>query len=231
MNADLDKIARLKRKFSRHPLLRFVTNCPYRSPRWDRKVATAIKELGPGAHILDLGSGSRRRASHIVNLEIEPLPNVNVVGDGHNLPFGDEAFDAVILEAVLEHVLRPDDVVSEARRVLRPGGRIYAAVPFMQGYHASPRDYQRYTVQGLETIFSDFQKVESGVCVGATSALHWMFKEYVGILFSFGNLWLYKGLSLIVGWLTFPVVYLDAILNFNKNAHVIASAVFYIGRK
>ena len=231
MNGETDKIAKLKRKLSRHPFLRFITSCPYRSPKWDKKVSVLIEELGSGALVLDLGSGSRRRAGHIINLEIEPVPNVNIVGDGHQLPFKDEVFDAVILEAVLEHVREPKMVVSEVHRILRPGGRIYAGVPFIQGYHASPRDYQRYTVQGLENLLSNFQKVESGTCVGATSALHWIFKEYIGILFSFGSVWLYKGISLIVGWLTFPLVYLDTILTYNKNAHAIASAVFFIGRK
>jgi len=231
MNGEIDKVARLKRKFSRNPFLRFITGCPYRSPKWDKKVSAMIEELGSDARILDLGSGSRRRAKHIVNLEMVPMLNVDVVGDGHQLPFKDKVFDAVILEAVLEHVREPKMVVSEVYRVLREDGRIYAGVPFMQGYHASPEDYQRYTVQGLEHLFSEFQKIESGACVGATSALHWIFKEYVGILFSFGNLWLYKGLSLIIGWLTFPIVYLDTILAYNKNSHAIASAVFFIGRK
>ncbi len=231
MDNETDRIADLKRRFSRNPFLRFITSCPYRSPKWDRKVSALIEELGSDAIILDLGSGSRRRAEHVINLEIEPVPNVDVMGDGHELPFRDEAFDAVILEAVLEHVREPKRVVSEVHRVLKPGGRVYAGVPFMQGYHASPKDYQRYTVEGLEHLFSDFRKIESGVCVGPTSALHWIFKEFVGILFSFGNIWLYKGLSLIVGWLTFPIVYLDAILIHIKNADAIASAVFFIGRK
>jgi len=231
MNVEIDRVARLKRKLGRHPFLRCIISCPYRSPKWDRKVSALIEELGPSAFILDLGSGSRRRAGHIINLEIEPMPNVDVVGDGHKLPFKDEAFDAVILEAVLEHVREPEIVVSEVYRVLRPRGRVYAGVPFIQGYHASPEDYRRYTVQGLETLFSDFQKIESGACVGATSALHWIFREYIGILFSFGSVWLYKGVSLIVGWLTFPIVYLDAILTYNKNVHAIASAVFFIGKK
>ena len=231
MNSKTDKFARLKRKFSRHPFLRYITSCPYRAPYWDRKVSELIKELGPNALVLDLGSGSQRRAKHIINLEIEPMPNVNVVGDGHRLPFKDEVFNAVVLEAVLEHVQEPRIVVSEVHRVLRHGGRVYAGVPFIQGYHASPEDYQRYTISGLENLFSNFQKIESGACVGATSALHWIFREYIGILFSFGNVWLYKGLSLIVGWLTFPVVYLDTILAYNRNAHAIASAVFFIGKK
>ena len=231
MDNKIDKVAGLKRKLSRHPFLRRIASCPYRSPDWDKKVSTVIKELGPDAHILDLGSGFRRRAAHVINLEIAPMPNVNVIGDGHRLPFGDEIFDVVILEAVLEHVSEPGMVVSEVHRVLRKGGRAYAAVPFMQGYHASPEDYQRYTIWGLEHLFSGFQKIESGSCVGATSALHWIFREYIGILFSFGNIWLYKSLSLIVGWVTFPLVYLDALLKHNRNSHAIASAVFFIGRK
>lgn len=231
MNVEKDRFACLKRKLSRHPFLRFITSCPYRSPDWDRKVSAMIEELGAGALVLDLGSGGRQRAKHIISLEIEPMSGVSVVGDGHQLPFKDGVFDAVILEAVLEHVRKPDMMVSEVHRVLRQEGRVYAGVPFIQGYHASPEDYQRYTLWGLENLFSSFQKIESGLCVGPTSALHWIFREYVGIIFSFGNIWLYKCLSLIVGWVTFPLVYLDTLLLHSKNAYAIASAVFYIGKK
>lgn len=231
MNSEIDKVAALKRKLGRHPVLRRIAGCPYRSPNWDRKVSALVEELGPGFRVLDLGSGNRRRAGHIINLEIARMPNVSVVGDGHQLPFKDGVLDAVILEAVLEHVKDPKMVVSEIHRVLRQEGRVYAGVPFIQGYHASPDDYQRYTVLGLGNLFSDFHKLESGSCVGATSALHWIFREYVGILFSFGNVWLYKALSLIVGWLTFPFVFLDLALAHNKNAHAIASAVFFVGKK
>ena len=214
-----------------HPFLRFLTGCPYRSPEWDRAVAKMIRDLGSGAKILDLGSGNRRRANHVINLEIVSGPEIDVVADGHLLPFKNEVFDAVILEAVLEHVPMPGTVVAEVYRVLKSGGRIYAAVPFLQGYHASPEDYQRYTIWGLENLLSDFRKISSGTCVGPTSALHWVFREYIGVLLSFGNLWLYKSISLIVGWLTFPFVYLDALLKYNKNSDVIASAVFFIGQK
>jgi len=197
----MDKIAKLKRKLNRHPILRRIASCPYRSPQWDRKVSNMIEELGQNARILDLGSGSGRRAKHVVNLEIDAMPNVDVIGDGHALPFKDEAFDAVILEAVLEHVRKPETVILEVSRVLRPGGRIYAGVPFMQGYHASPSDYQRYTVWGLENLLSDFQKIESGSCVGATSALHWIFREYVGILFAVAQASSLEDQP-IVGWVT-----------------------------
>ncbi len=225
-----DKFIKFKRYISQNRFLGKISSCPYRSPIWDKKVAEIIKCLGLGANILDLGSGVRRRAKHIINLEIEPMPNVDIVADGHNLPFKDETFDAVIIEAVLEHVKSPQKVISEVKRILRHSGYICVAIPFMQGYHASPSDYQRYTIDGLNELLSDFEKVECGACVGPTSALHWIFREYVGILFSFGNIWLYKMISLFIGWLTFPFVYLDYILLRYKNSYNIASAIYFIGR-
>ncbi|MGB9596956.1 MAG: hypothetical protein ACPL7B_11810, partial [Candidatus Poribacteria bacterium] len=60
--------------------------------------------------------------------------------------------------------------------------------------------------------------------------LHWIFREYIGVLFSFGNIWLYKIISLFIGWLTFPFVYLDSVLLHFKSSHNIASAIYFIGR-
>ncbi|HGE71657.1 TPA: class I SAM-dependent methyltransferase [Candidatus Poribacteria bacterium] len=225
-----DKFIKFKRYVSQNRFLSKISSCPYRSPIWDKRVAEIIKNLGSEANVLDLGSGIRRRAKHIINLEIDVLPNVDIVADGHNLPFKDAVFDAVIIEAVLEHVKDPKRIISEVKRILRPSGYICVAIPFMQGYHASPTDYQRYTIDGLNELLSDFEMVECGSCVGPTSALHWIFREYVGILFSFGNIWLYKIISLFIGWLTFPFVYLDYILLNYKNSHNIASAIYFIGK-
>ena len=155
--------------------------------------------MGTDARILDLGSGTQRRAPHVVNLEIEQTPMVDVVGDGHNLPFADATFDAVISEAVLEHVRNPKRVVAEMYRVIKPGGYVCAAVPFLQGYHASPHDYQRWTTTGFSILFSDFKKTEAGPCAGPTAALHWIFREYVGLMCSFGSLLIAKGSFTVSG--------------------------------
>ncbi len=231
MSLDNDRFTLFKRKLIKNKFLHTLFSCPYKAPKWDNRVRQLIKEFGPHAKILDLGSGNNKRANYIINLDIEKMPNVDVVGNGHFLPFKDNIFDIVILEAVLEHVEHPNKVILEVNRVLKPGGWICVAVPFIQGYHASPSDYQRYTVYGLESLLSDFVKAESGFCVGPTSALHWIFKEYIGIIFSFSNIWVYKIISFIIGWLTFPLVYIDKLLYNNKNAHNIASAVFFIGYK
>lgn len=190
-----------------------------------------LEEIGKDGVALDLGSGNRRWGSNVINLDIEPFPNVDVLGDGEMLPFKDETFDAVISEAVLEHVPDPTRVVEEMWRVTKRGGYVCVAVPFIQGYHASPNDYQRYTLSGLEELLSDFHMVESGPCVGPASAFHWVAREFVGILLSLGNFWVGKAISLIFGWITFPIVALDPILLRLPNSHQIASAVYFVGRK
>lgn len=49
--------------------------------------------------------------------------------DGYQLPFPDNAFDVVLLIAVLEHTREPRRVLAEARRVLKRGGRTIIVVP------------------------------------------------------------------------------------------------------
>jgi SAM-dependent methyltransferase len=57
------------------------------------------------------------------------LGGSGVVGDIHDLPFGDGSFDIVVGDNVVEHALDPERVLSEVRRVLRPGGRAFFVVP------------------------------------------------------------------------------------------------------
>ena len=224
-------IDRIKNRLRQHRILAPLMGCPYPAPRWNKSVKRIIRELDPAAKILDLGSGTHRRAPNVINLEIEATPTVDIVADGHNLPFPDNTFDAVISEAVLEHVRNPKQVVTEIHRVLKPDGYVCAAVPFLQGYHASPHDYQRWTTTGFIALFSQFDEIESGACAGPTATLHWIFREYVGLVCSFGSLLVAKAISLLVGWLTFPLVLLDSLLMLHPHSHILASAVYFVGRK
>ena len=226
-----DLISRFKRKLRQNRYLSYLIGCPYPAPRWNRCVRRLIRQLGPDAKILDLGAGNRRHASNVINLEIEPNPEVDIIADGHRLPFKDDTFDAVISEAVLEHVHSPNRVVSEIYRILKPDGYICVAVPFLQGYHASPHDYQRWTVPGIIQLCSAFSEIESGACAGPTTALHWILREYIGLIFSFGSLLVAKAISLLIGWLTFPLLLIDALLSRHKDAHILASAVYFFGKK
>jgi ubiquinone/menaquinone biosynthesis C-methylase UbiE len=48
-------------------------------------------------------------------------------GNAGELPFADTSFDAVVTRLSVHHFDRPDRVMSEIFRVLRPGGRFVIA--------------------------------------------------------------------------------------------------------
>lgn len=89
---------------------------------------------GPGTLIGPaLARGADVQAVDLSDLMVEAArsryPIVQVrVGDAHALPFDDDAFDAVTLGFCLHHIPEPDAVLTEVRRVLRPGGRVAFSV-------------------------------------------------------------------------------------------------------
>jgi SAM-dependent methyltransferase len=101
-------------------------------------VKTFLDNLHTGANVLDLGCGNGKNMLYrsdlnCVGLEQSPAlcdicveRGLNVVqGDAaHRLPFSDDAFDAVIMIAVIHHIDPKDhcDVLHEIGRVLKAGG-------------------------------------------------------------------------------------------------------------
>ncbi len=75
---------------------------------------------------------------------------MDVVADAAQLPFPDCTFQRIEYDAVLEHVQYPEAVMSEIQRVLTPGGFVHIVTPFCHPFHEYPRDYRRFTLDGLE---------------------------------------------------------------------------------
>jgi ArsR family transcriptional regulator len=110
---------------------------------WEALARTALPLLQPG-NVLDIASGdgvlaellaphSQRyvcidTSARVVSAAAERLrrfPNVEVrEGDMHSLPFATGDFDLVVLMHALTYATKPAQAVSEAARVLRPGGRL-----------------------------------------------------------------------------------------------------------
>lgn len=134
---------------------------------------TLMNSLKPGDLALSIGGGPMRVHEALVNLNIGPFPNVDIVADAHSLPYSSGCVDAIHCEAVLEHVRTPVKVVEEMLRVLKPGGRVYACTPFLQNYHGYPNHFQNFTLTGHCALFEDrgFRIIESGVAVGPMVAL------------------------------------------------------------
>lgn len=92
------------------------------------------------SNILDLGGGSgnfglqlKANDNNIINFDVtsERFSNdvVNVLGDMHLLPFGNNTFDIVLARAVLHHTSDLNIVLSEIRRVLKTGGHLLVEDP------------------------------------------------------------------------------------------------------
>ncbi len=87
----------------------------------------------------------------------------DIVGDVQDLPFEDDTQEAIICNAVLEHVENPIQAVKEMYRVLKPGGYCFIFVPFLYYYHAEEGyygDYWRFTEDGLRSICKAFRSIE-----------------------------------------------------------------------
>ena len=111
----------------------------------------------PDARILEAGAGHYNHqpyfAAPLLRFDADEAQAPDVVGDAHDMPFEDQRFDAALAVALLEHVDDPYQVVRELHRVLRPGGRIYAWIPFYFGVHGFPEDVSRFTAHGCRRLF------------------------------------------------------------------------------
>jgi len=119
----------------------------------------------PAHWILDAGSGLRSTYyENVVNLDVVPYDTTDVLAVGEVLPFRADVFDLVVSIAVLEHVRDPFRCAAELYRVLKPGGELFVAVPFLQPFHGYPSHYYNMTAAGLRNLFKDpLTEVEQSV--------------------------------------------------------------------
>ena len=115
----------------------------------------------------------------ITSIDIYASSLTDLVCDAHYLPIQKHSFHGVWVQAVLEHVVEPQKVVSEIYRVLKPNGIVYAETPFMQQVHEGAYDFRRYTVTGHRYLFKDFELVSIGGNKGPELVLAWAIRYFV----------------------------------------------------
>ncbi len=180
-----------------------------------------------------LGIGMRAFISNssieIVDSDASFGPRTKLICDAHDIPFENESFDGVIVQAVLEHVVDPYRCVEEIHRVLKQNGIVYSETPFMQQVHGGCYDFTRFTHLGHRRLFRRFEEIDSGAVGGPGMALAWTYEYF---LLSFTTS---KFLRYLIYFFTrvtaFHLKYIDYYL-IDKNCALDASSQFYfIGHK
>lgn len=184
-----------------------------------------------GDVIIEIGSGNRRLRDDVLNLDIFPFPNVDIVADAARSPFKDEIADFIIIDTVLEHVPEPHIIVKETLRILKPGGECICIVPFVFPYHGYPAHYYNFSKDGLKFLFKDFSESKIEMNMGPTSGMINLFSEYFAQAISGNNKFIYtviKGAILIP---TFFLKYLDIFWKPNGRGINIASHLCVLAKK
>jgi SAM-dependent methyltransferase len=119
----------------------------------DAFLSAELSALAEGDALLDLGGTKTNQRGQfrlptgtqatVVNFVREK--GLDVQADGARLPLRAASFRWALCSEVLEHVRDPRAVLAEMFRVLAPGGKLVATVPFLFRVHADPVDVGRYT--------------------------------------------------------------------------------------
>jgi SAM-dependent methyltransferase len=194
------------------------------------RIGRFVEELPARTRWIDLGAGGRRLRD-AVRVDRDFGEPVEVLADAPDLPFRDGVLDAVVTTGTLEHLVNPDRVLQEVARALRPGGLVYVEVPFLQGYHADPDDFWRFTENGLRLLLqrNGFRPEESGAHMGPFSAVTWILSEALASAFGTGIL--RRPGTLAARCVVWPVKFLDYAAMSLPSARRIACGVWAIATK
>jgi SAM-dependent methyltransferase len=132
----------------------------------------------PGLRLADIGGGTGNYAHALRGEGWQPLvidrsPEMlahaagkgleTVLADACDLPLPDGSYDAAMLVSMLHHLDSPDRALAEARRILRPGGRLAVMVftredisdAWAVDYFPSSRSWMHATHPPLEELLAE----------------------------------------------------------------------------
>lgn len=189
-------------------------------------------------YVVNLGSGVEsffkkifKPFKSLIRIGIPHDGNVNAFGDAMSLPIRSGSVDLFFSSSVIEHLPNPEKAVSELYRTIKPGGLVYAEIPFIGAYHMAPYDYQRYTISGIESLFKrhGFELIEKGICSGPITALVLLLQHGLVEAIPIGPI--QYVLRVILTWILHPLKYLDYLFGKTKWGEYLACNFFYLGKK
>jgi SAM-dependent methyltransferase len=165
--------------------------------------------------LLDVGCGHMPYRPLLVKLPSRvktyigmDLPNngyrePDLLWDGKRIPLEDSSVDCALATEVFEHCPEPEKVMREICRVLRPGGRLFATVPFLWPLHCVPHDEYRFTPFSMRRHLQNagFEGIE----VSALGGWHASLAQMIGLWARRSRLGAWK--SLILSTMALPLVW------------------------
>ena len=145
----------------------------------ERNASPVVLLVGGGIRGKGMRALTSEPAIRLINVDPSPDSTASIFCDAHDLPFRDGSIDAVVAQAVLEHVADPWRCVEEIHRLLKPNGIVYAETPFMQQVHLHGYDFTRFSHMGHRRLFRRFAEIESGAVAGPGTALAWAWRYFL----------------------------------------------------
>jgi len=169
---------------------------------------------------------------NIIRIGLASQGEVDFFSDACEMPLQTNSIDLIMSSSVLEHVYDIEKAVIEMNRAIKPGGFVYAEIPFMRAYHMIPIDYQRFTISGIEKLFerNGFKLVNKGICSGPFTAATLFIIDFLSSFFYF-NKFLRAVVTLILSILLHPVKFIDRLFENSEWAEITACNFFYVGEK
>lgn len=181
--------------------------------------------------VLNIGSGIKRVHAEVVNLDIFPFENVDLVTDATKLPIKDGSVDMIVTESTLEHIPDVELAIQEICRVVKSGGYVYISIPFLMPFHASPNDYFRLTHEGIKHKFAIFEQQRAGMNGGPASALVTLLMHFFALPFSVISTSAYNFATYFFMAILSPLRILDLVFYLFPRSLDAAAMTYFIGKK
>jgi SAM-dependent methyltransferase len=107
-----------------------------------------------------------------ITSEIFVCEGINLVVDARKLPFKDASLRAIVMTDVMHHIPDAEHFFAEARRTVRPGGRIVMIEPWVSVW--SKFVYTRFHPEPFLPEASTWSFPSSGPLSGANGAIPWI---------------------------------------------------------
>jgi SAM-dependent methyltransferase len=194
--------------------------------------------MSPNPRVLIVGGGTAGAGTselladkgiEFVESDVAIDERTTLVCDANTLPFADQTFDGVIIQAVLFYLSDYARCISEMFRVLKPGGILYSESAFMEQVVGGEYDFYRFTLRGHEYQFRQLEKISSGVSGGPAMATAWSI-QYLLLSFA-ANPALRGAIRVFCKCTLFWMKYLDLLLVRKPGAVDAAAGTYFMGRR